>query len=131
MQPALHPLRALRNTRKLTLQKLEAMAGVDASSIGNYETGRYDMSDESLKKIASALKVDASAITRAPQELLALRGPAPAEDQEKLQAMLARFTTDVLFDKAREVMEDKSLTLQERAQEAINFLERVVKRKEP
>ncbi|MDF3129257.1 helix-turn-helix domain-containing protein [Kiritimatiellaeota bacterium B1221] len=57
----------LRNIRKnmgYTLKSLSEESGIGVSTIGNYETGKTEMSEESLKKIASILKVTTEELSR-------------------------------------------------------------------
>jgi len=45
-------LRALRKAAGLTLPELGKKTGLSGSAIGNFETGRTEMADESLKRIS-------------------------------------------------------------------------------
>ncbi len=50
-------LRQIRKERKLTLKELEAISGVDYSSISRIEQGEYLPKLETLLKLARALEV--------------------------------------------------------------------------
>lgn len=61
-------LKTIRKERDLTLDELAAMSGVAASTIGNFENGKTNMSPEYLKRIAIALKVSENELI--PEEVL-------------------------------------------------------------
>jgi DNA-binding XRE family transcriptional regulator len=53
-----HPVRVLREHRRLTLQQVADACGVTASAISQIEQGKRDPSVGLLEKLAAALKVD-------------------------------------------------------------------------
>lgn len=55
-------LKQVRTLKQLTLKELADKTGISFSTIGNYETGKRGISDEYLKKIATALQVPVSEI---------------------------------------------------------------------
>jgi len=50
-------LREIRKKKGYSLKKLGKMTGIALSTIGNYETGRYSISQEFLSRIAKELDV--------------------------------------------------------------------------
>jgi len=50
-------LRSTRREKGVSLKKLSEMTGIGLSTIGNYETGKYPISQEFLSRIAATLDV--------------------------------------------------------------------------
>jgi len=56
-------LKAVRKSRGITLKKLSKSTGIALSTLGNYETGRYPLSQEFLERVAKELHVDVGDIS--------------------------------------------------------------------
>lgn len=55
-------LRQVRKEKGYTIKRLSAETGIAVSTIGNYETGKYPMSDARLSRIADTLGVKSADI---------------------------------------------------------------------
>ena len=56
-------LKVVRKSQGITLKKLAAKTGIALSTLGNFETGRYPLSQEFLERVAKELHVDVSEIS--------------------------------------------------------------------
>jgi transcriptional regulator with XRE-family HTH domain len=59
-------LKKLRKNKGLTLKQLSEKSGLGLSTLGNFETGRYDMSPGNLEKLAEVLEVSVQEILENP-----------------------------------------------------------------
>lgn len=95
-------LKKLRKNKGITLKELAAKTGLGVSTIGNFETGRYEMAQENLKKIADVLEVSILEIERPifHEEPTHAREPPPS-----YKAMEKRLTIEDRLERLERGME--------------------------
>lgn len=95
-------LKSLRKDAGFTQESLAEASGVGASTIGNFETGRANMSDEMLRKIAEILNTTVDLLKESEGDFDHRRiNESPPEYRTGGLAAIKRGTLEKLIDVAR------------------------------
>jgi transcriptional regulator with XRE-family HTH domain len=93
-------LRALRKQRSWSQEKLGEYSGLSGKFIGEVERGEKSISIDSLYRVSLALEIPLRDLADVRNE----RGPAPAEDAERVFALLTHRRKPEEIRKAYEVL---------------------------
>jgi len=122
-------LKRIRAEKGYSLRRLAQESGIGTSTIGNYETCRTEMSDESLKRIADCLKTPVHELAKKENEDAAadsaiVREDAPVYGQNHWKRLYLRLPDEMLENAVKDLLTYKSRSALDDAREILDELKR-------